>query len=69
MILGRFYFKQTQNGNLLGEFSNQRSDFNHSESADFLNARNERYNTSKTSFQPNPNSAYLGIDKLLTNNS
>ncbi|WP_296148977.1 hypothetical protein [uncultured Flavobacterium sp.] len=34
MILGRFYFTQTQNGNLLGEFSNNTSLGNSSESAD-----------------------------------
>ena len=34
MINGRFYFTQTQNGNLLGEYSNSRSDRNYTESAD-----------------------------------
>lgn len=33
MISGRFYFRQTQNGNLIGEYSNQNSTRNVSESA------------------------------------
>jgi hypothetical protein len=32
-ILGRFYFKQTVNGNLIGEYSNQKSEEVWSESA------------------------------------
>lgn len=34
MVNGRFYFTQTQNGNLLGEYSNSKSDRNVTESAD-----------------------------------
>jgi hypothetical protein len=33
-IIGRFYFKQTSNGNLIGEFSNHQSDQIFTESAD-----------------------------------
>ena len=33
---GRFYYKQTTNGNLLGEFSNNKSDRNYTESANIL---------------------------------
>ncbi len=35
-LIGRFYFKKTQNGNLLGEFSNNRSLSNSTESADVI---------------------------------
>lgn len=34
MIIGRFYFRQTNNGNLLGEFSNNVMSGNSTESAD-----------------------------------
>lgn len=60
MILGRFYFKQTQNGNLLGEFSNQTSHENRTESADFLNFSIERENNVRTLFLPNTTPAFLG---------
>lgn len=43
MILGRFYFRQTQNGNLLGEFSNQRSHENRTESADLITSVTEAF--------------------------
>jgi hypothetical protein len=33
-ITGRFYFKKTQSGNLLGEFSNNATSKNYTESAD-----------------------------------
>lgn len=33
-LIGRFYFKRTQNGNLIGEFSNNHSLRNSTESAD-----------------------------------
>lgn len=36
MILGRFYFKQTTNGNLTGEFSNYAMSGNTTESADIM---------------------------------
>jgi hypothetical protein len=35
-IFGRFYFRQTRNGNLLGEFSNNASNRNFTESANIL---------------------------------
>lgn len=35
-IRGRFYFKRTSNGNLLGEFSNYQSDGVYTESADLI---------------------------------
>ena len=35
-ILGRFYFKRTRNGNLVGEFSNDHSDRVSTESSDLL---------------------------------
>lgn len=35
-IIGRFYFKQTRNGNLLGEFSNYKSTRNFTESANII---------------------------------
>jgi len=34
--IGRFYFKRTQNGNLIGEFSNNFSSSNSTESADAI---------------------------------
>lgn len=36
-VFGSFYFKRTQSGNLLGEFTNNTIDFNTSESADTIN--------------------------------
>ncbi|MBD0777762.1 hypothetical protein HPE56_08150 [Maribacter sp. ANRC-HE7] len=36
MILGRFCFRQTNNGNLIGEFSNNTMRLNISESADII---------------------------------
>ncbi|WP_447637142.1 hypothetical protein [Flavobacterium microcysteis] len=41
MILGRFYLKQTQNGNLLGEFSNYRMNNITTESVDLIRANNQ----------------------------
>ena len=41
-LIGRFWFKKTQNGNLIGEFSNSSSDEISSESAD-----NQLINSSK----------------------
>lgn len=35
-IIGRFYFKRTQNGNLIGEFSNNHILRNSTESADLI---------------------------------
>lgn len=35
-LIGRFYFKQTHNGNLIGEFSNNRTNIISTESADTL---------------------------------
>lgn len=35
-LIGRFYFKQTKNGNLIGEFSNNLSTRNSTESADLV---------------------------------
>ncbi|HEX8562713.1 MAG TPA: hypothetical protein VF676_07015 [Flavobacterium sp.] len=40
MVLGRFYFKQTANGNLLGEFSNTGMGLNKTESADIISRFN-----------------------------
>jgi hypothetical protein len=39
-ITGRFYFKQTSNGNLIGEFSNDKSTGISTESADLLGCNN-----------------------------
>ena len=36
-LIGRFYFKKSRNGNLIGEFSNNRINFVSSESADVQN--------------------------------
>ena len=38
-LIGRFYFKKTQNGNLIGEFSNNKIDFILTESADIQNGK------------------------------
>lgn len=40
MVLGRLYFKQTINGNLLGEYSNTEMDQNRTESADITSVFN-----------------------------
>ena len=42
-IIGRFYFKQTSNGNLIGEFSNHQSDQIFTESADLKSAKGNLY--------------------------
>jgi hypothetical protein len=39
-VTGRFYFKQTSNGNLIGEFSNDQSTGISTESADLLGINN-----------------------------
>jgi len=36
MKAGRFYFKQTSNGNLIGEFSNEDTNRSYTESADII---------------------------------
>lgn len=40
-IIGRFYFKQTSNGNLIGEFSNNVGKKTFTESADIIEDDNE----------------------------
>jgi hypothetical protein len=42
-ITGRFYFKQTSNGNLIGEFSNDHSTGISTESADLKSANENLY--------------------------
>jgi len=49
-LIGRFYFKKTHNGNLIGEFSNNRINIISSESSDAQNENNSNdfvgdYNT------------------------
>jgi hypothetical protein len=41
-IIGRFYFKQTSNGNLIGEFSNNGSEPS-TESCDLISSANSNY--------------------------
>lgn len=43
MILGRFYFKQTVNGNLLGEFSNDESPRNVCECSNIVSGLDEPF--------------------------
>ena len=49
-LIGRFYFKKTDSGNLIGEFSNQTSFNNSTESADLI--------SSSTSFEGEYNSTW-----------
>jgi len=60
MIIGRFYFIQTENGNLLGEYSNQLSVRNTPESAEMVD-RNGLFfgNYNSTWFEQNDNSPIL----------
>lgn len=64
LLIGRFYFKKTANGNLLGEFSHNRSEINSSESADILNYSDDFIGTYFTTWQENnaPRSANLKIE-------
>lgn len=41
-LIGRFYFKKTLNGNLIGEYSNNSSFENKTEGADILDNRNDK---------------------------
>ncbi len=63
MILGRFYFKQTQSGNLLDEFSNNKSDKNSTESADLNTEYNRAFigDYSSTWFEAK-SSEYLSLN-------
>jgi len=38
-VYGRFYFKKTTNGNLIGEYSNHGMDYNQTESADLIESK------------------------------
>lgn len=64
-LIGRFYFKKSHNGNLIGEFSNNRFDIISSESADALskNHPNDFIGVYNTTWQQNgePFSAKLTI--------
>lgn len=43
-LLGRFYFKQTSNGHLIGEFSNDQSNAVMTESADLVERKEGKFN-------------------------
>jgi len=43
-LLGRFFFKKTDNGNLIGEFSNNLDAIIHTESADLIKGCEEKDN-------------------------
>jgi hypothetical protein len=65
-VSGRFYFRRTINGNLLGEFSNDHTKRNFTESADIDKSENKdgfegEYNTSW--YEGEPFSAKLKIKK------
>jgi hypothetical protein len=71
LLIGRFYFKKTENGNLLGEFSHNISLMNYSESADNDDYNEDFIGNYYTTWQENnePHSAYLKIEfKPLTRN-
>lgn len=64
-LIGRFFFKKTNNGNIIGEFSNNRINFISSESADIQNHNDPSnfigiYNTTWQE-QENPSFAKLTI--------
>ncbi|MFZ6023972.1 MAG: hypothetical protein ACOYVG_05895 [Bacteroidota bacterium] len=56
LLIGRFYFKKTKNGNLLGEFSHNASQINSSESADIDNYNDAFTGTYYTTWQENKTS-------------
>ena len=52
-LIGRFYFKQTSNGNLIGEFSNNLSDGIATESADSIGKTNNYIGDYNSTWQEN----------------
>jgi len=52
-IIGRFFFKQTTNGNLIGEFSNNSSTKNSTESSDLLTPKNTFVGEYNSTWQDN----------------
>lgn len=71
MVLGRFYFKQTLNGNLLGEFSNTEMNQNRTESADLTTELGEPFIGIYSSTWLEQNEQYLDLEiqyKINSNN-
>jgi len=64
LLIGRFYFKKTQNGNLIGEFSHSGSLINLTESADIDGYNDNFIGNYYTTWQENklPLSAELKIE-------
>lgn len=52
-LLGRFYFKKTSNGNLVGEFSNNKSKSISTESADKIESFDSYIGTYNSTWQEN----------------
>jgi len=71
MVLGRFYFKQTANGNLLGEFSNTGMQVNRTESADITSRFNLPFigTYRSTWFEQNEQSLDLEIQYKIDSNN
>lgn len=64
LLIGRFYFKKTQTGNLVGEFSHNGSVTNFTESADINDYNKDFIGIYYTTWQENsePHSANLKIE-------
>lgn len=71
MVLGRFYFKQSINGNLLGEYSNAEMNRNRTESADIVSVFSHPFigNYSSTLFEQSAQSLNLEIQFKLNSNN
>ncbi len=68
--IGSFYFKQTENGNLLGEFSNNSMDNNTTESADIIKIEDAVFiGNYKSSWIENENAELLNLNIKLETNS
>ena len=64
-LIGRFYFKQTDNGNLIGEFSNNKNIGVYTESADLMNSSGNYLGKFHSTWQENgkPEFAVLKISQ------
>jgi len=61
-IRGRFYFKKTRNGNLLGEFSNNAGDRSWTESCDLIDGDNcDFIGTYNSSWQENGKALFANL--------
>lgn len=61
-LIGRFYFKRTTSGNLIGEFSNNLTFSNYTESADLIETKGEFIGKYHSSWQVDGNSFSAQLD-------